>query len=336
MKKLIFTVSTVCIILTNIMAQVPQAINFQAIARDGSGSIMSNTDVMIRLSVIDSVAGGAIVYQELRALQTDLYGSFNFQIGFNPDFVTTGVFADINWATGSKYLKIDYDPTNTFNWGLTLGTIGFSTVPYAFTSGSVTNIITTGANNGDILKYNSSTSKWEPGANIPIGTVVPFAGSVVPSGWMLCDGSAISRTTYAALFAVIGNSWGAGDYTTTFNLPDMRGVFMRGLDGSAGNDPDKTSRTAIHAGGNTGNNVGSYQNDAFQGHYHYLHIPSLGDRSSLYTGSYPGNHVGITKGIVADETYSITGARTDGTNGTPRTSSETRPKNVYVNYIIKY
>ncbi|NBO26841.1 MAG: tail fiber protein [Actinobacteria bacterium] len=62
----------------------------------------------------------------------------------------------------------------------------------------------------------------------PTGTVLPFAGSTAPEGWLLCDGSAINRTTYATLFAVTSTTYGTGDGSTTFNLPDMRGVFPRG------------------------------------------------------------------------------------------------------------
>lgn len=59
------------------------------------------------------------------------------------------------------------------------------------------------------------------GSGVPVGTIIPFAGNSVPQGYLLCDGSAISRTTYASLFAVIGTIYGAGDGSTTFNLPNF-------------------------------------------------------------------------------------------------------------------
>lgn len=71
------------------------------------------------------------------------------------------------------------------------------------------------------------------------GTVLPFAGSAAPTGWLLCDGATVSRTTYAHLFSVIGTTYGAGDGSTTFNLPDTRGEFVRGLDAGAGRDPGR-------------------------------------------------------------------------------------------------
>lgn len=62
----------------------------------------------------------------------------------------------------------------------------------------------------------------------PTGTILTFGGSVAPDGWLLCNGSAISRTTYARLFAVLSTTYGTGDGSTTFTLPDMRGVYPRG------------------------------------------------------------------------------------------------------------
>lgn len=64
---------------------------------------------------------------------------------------------------------------------------------------------------------------------LPTGAIIPFAGSTIPSGYLPCDGSAISRTTYADLFAVIGTTYGSGDSSTTFNLPNLNnGSFLEG------------------------------------------------------------------------------------------------------------
>lgn len=71
-------------------------------------------------------------------------------------------------------------------------------------------------------------------AQVPTGTVQSFAGSAAPSGWLLCFGQAISRTTYASLYAVTGNTYGAGDGSTTFNLPDCRGRLSAGKDNMGG------------------------------------------------------------------------------------------------------
>jgi len=66
------------------------------------------------------------------------------------------------------------------------------------------------------------------GSTVPIGVVNPYAGGVVPNGWLVCDGSAVSRSDYAALFAVIGTSYGGGNGSTTFNIPNLVNRFALG------------------------------------------------------------------------------------------------------------
>jgi len=102
-----------------------------------------------------------------------------------------------------------------------------------------------------------------------IGDIKATGSDTIPVGFLLCDGSEISRTTYSNLFAIIGETYGEGDTSTTFNLPDLRGRFPRGFDDGAGNDPDAASRVAI-SGGNTGDNMGSYQTDELKAHDHNL------------------------------------------------------------------
>jgi microcystin-dependent protein len=182
--------------------------------------------------------------------------------------------------------------------------------------------------NGDII-YNSTNTQFEKYENgawqsfgsvtadllVPVGAVLPFAGTTAPAGYLLCNGSAVSRTTYANLFAVLAVSHGSGDGSTTFNIPDYRGRFMRGVDSTANRDPDKAGRTAMNSGGNTGNNVGSVQSDQFRSHTHDIIQASSAAGSA---GSIPGSgNIGQLPSALA--------------NG----GNETRPINAYVNYIIK-
>ncbi len=153
----------------------------------------------------------------------------------------------------------------------------------------------------------------------PVGTIVPYGGSTIPSGWLVCDGSAVSRTTYSALFAAIGISWGYGDNSTTFNLPDLRGRFLRGVDGGANVDPDKASRTASNAGGNTGNNVGSLQGDAMGAHTHSVSGTTAGAGTLTTSGESghthsidPPNTTTTTNG---DHTHWVSGGPRDDGNG---------------------
>ncbi len=153
----------------------------------------------------------------------------------------------------------------------------------------------------------------------PAGTVLPFVGTTAPDGFLLCDGSQVSRTTYAALFSVIGTNFGSGDGLTTFHLPDLRGKFLRGADSGAGNDLDASSRIACEVGGSTGDNVGSCQADELKSHKHTTRVRKY---------SSPG---GSAIPIGGSGTPSPTAGEGTGFAG----GSETRPKNVAINYIIK-
>jgi len=154
----------------------------------------------------------------------------------------------------------------------------------------------------------------------PPGSVMAYMGTNAPTGWLLCDGMAYSRTNYAALFAVIGTGSGQGDGSTTFNVPNMQGVFLRGVDNGRGLDPDTASRGNYSSGGNQGDAVGSYQADAFQAHTHTL----------AWGNGYPGFSGGPYEVPIVNAGFN--GFQTTSAGN----SSETRPKNVYVNYIIKY
>lgn len=100
---------------------------------------------------------------------------------------------------------------------------------------------------------------------VPSGVILAYGGATAPTGWLLCNGAAISRVTYADLFAAIGTAHGYGDnvpVTGTFNLPDYRGRFIRGTDTmgtAASRDADKALRSAAATGGATGDAVGSVQ-----------------------------------------------------------------------------
>src|SRR6056297_2701764 len=96
---------------------------------------------------------------------------------------------------------------------------------------------------------------------LPAGFVQPFMGSTAPTGWIAYDGSAVSRTAYPKTFAAIGTTWGAGDGSTTFNLPDLRGAFLRGT-GSHG------AETMADGNPFAGPSVGAFEDDQMQGHFH--------------------------------------------------------------------
>ena len=164
-----------------------------------------------------------------------------------------------------------------------------------------------------------------------VGTVSAYAGTSdnLPGGWLLCDGSEVSRDEYPRLFAAIGTAHGAGDGATTFNLPDYRGMFLRGVDNGAGNDPDGEDRS-----------VGSVQDHAVGTHGHEIDDPghdhSPPDRAGAdfnFRGlQFYGSGAGFGSSPTSQEVTGITVTTPTGAN----VSSETRPVNSAVNYIIKY
>lgn len=152
------------------------------------------------------------------------------------------------------------------------------------------------------------------------GSVLLFTAIAPPIGYLECNGSAISRTTYSTLFSVIGTVFGSGDGTTTFNIPDFRGYFARGWDDGAGIDPGRA--------------FGSIQQDAIEsftatsvvtdpGHAHsYVQVEAGGTLSG-------GSGGGTVSGITGTQVTGITVATTY------TGETETRPKNLALMYIIK-
>ena len=153
------------------------------------------------------------------------------------------------------------------------------------------------------------------GSNL-VGAVIAFTTAAVPTGWLQCNGGAVSRTTYLNLFNLIGITYGNGDGSSTFNLPDLRGKFIRGYDNAAGNDPDAGARTD-RGDGITGDSVGTQQVDELKAHVH-----SINSRSN--------NNGGNDFLEDADSSEIVRSMATDSTGG-----NETRPINVYLMYCIK-
>lgn len=154
-----------------------------------------------------------------------------------------------------------------------------------------------------------------------VGDIKMVAMDDVPTGWLECDGATVSRTTYADLFAAIGTTWGTGNGTTTFHLPDMRGRVPRGWAHGNSRDPDRASRTASNTGGATGDNVGSVQADALQDHTHTFSGNSVSSFSGGTARGADGNGAGLSTGT----TSAVSGATA---------STETRMENAGVMFII--
>lgn len=280
---------------------IPNGFDYQAIVRDTLGSPKANQTVIVRFGLYPSQIAALPDYEEEHTLTSDDFGLIKAIIGQGTQTVGTVPFSEIDWKGATYYIEVKVKDGALFY--LIGARQSLMSVPYALVAQDVVN-------------------------SVPVGTIVPYMGTTAPAGWLLCDGSVISRTTYANLFSVIGNSCGNGNGSTTFNLPDFRGRFLRGFDGTAGNDPDASSRIAMNSGGNTGNNVGSLQEDAFQGHKHQT-LQGNGAGTNI---NYIPPSDGTFQGYYTNTSLPIY----DGISGNPRYTSETRPKNAYVNYIIKY
>ena len=173
---------------------------------------------------------------------------------------------------------------------------------------------------GQVLRVNSGTTDAElewgtVGGGSPAGSIIMFGGATAPDGWLICDGSAVSRTTQATLFAAIGTAFGTGDGSTTFNIPDMRGQFARGLNTEdTGTDPSRT--------------LGSTQDEE-------TNLDELDSALQILYGTSGGNTT-LAFGqqrwqfVAAWQTATALRFSSSGTGG-----DETRPTNVALNFIIR-
>lgn len=150
-------------------------------------------------------------------------------------------------------------------------------------------------------------------ADEPIGAIIPFGGSVVPSGYLLCNGQAVSRTTYAELFAVIGTAFGKGDESTTFNVPDLREAVPKGA--------GLNGKSSVHYD-EDGVALGEFIEDRVQDHLH---------RTKLYNQNF---QVG-SENVAPVTENGGSGVGTVGDIVVGRHGATTEVKAVGANYIIK-
>jgi microcystin-dependent protein len=299
MKKNIF--STVFLLLAiNVLGQNSGlGFNWQAVVRGADGFVVSSASVELRFSLLPGQQATQASWVETHNVTTDAYGTVGVMVGEGTKVDgIAATFADVNFAAVHYWMKVELKEGSNYR---ELSYTVLPSVPYAR------------------VAANAST--------MPAGTVVSFMGNEanIPEGWLLCDGSTVSRSQYTALYAAIGTVWGFGDNATTFNLPDLRGVFERGVSGASGKDADAANRTPVKEGGNSGNNVGSYQGDEFKSHTHSMR--------NRYRAEY-GNG-GFNDGFQPYNSTNSTDANIPNAI-TPTGGNETRPVNVYVYKIIKY
>lgn len=293
--------------------------SYQGYARDNAGAALGNESVTVKFSV--TVSGSStVVFSEEHTLTTDPFGVFHTVIGS----VNTTDYNALAFGQNNYKMKIEVKTPST-NY-VEIGNAELLAVPYAKAAGN----------------------------GVLTGTVSAFMGhpDKVSEGYLICDGRQVSRTEYAALFSVLGTTYGTGDGSSTFNLPDLRGQFLRGWHGGDGSkDLDKNDRV----GGVSGSGgVGSLQAENIIAHTHTGSTNITGDHNHKDPASPDHNQE-------AGFAFSDGGATADGTDGTggetnlfrrinmtnngahshsfttdQHGGNENRPKNIAVLYIIKY
>ncbi|MEI6766653.1 MAG: hypothetical protein WCM76_13550 [Bacteroidota bacterium] len=127
MKKVVFYIFAICLALES-FAQAPQAFNYQAVARNGNGIVLSNHSISLRISIIRDSVNGTNIYSEIHNTSTNQFGLFNLNIGKGSSL--SGYFNQINWANASHFLKVEMDTNGSANY-LNIGTTQLLSVPYA-------------------------------------------------------------------------------------------------------------------------------------------------------------------------------------------------------------
>ena len=180
-----------------------------------------------------------------------------------------------------------------------------------------------------VKRYSGTAWVTEAGAAAPLpsGMLAPFAGSTAPVGWLLSDGSAVSRTTYSGLFTAIGTAYGTGDGSTTFNLPDLRGRVPAALDNMGGTDAGRLS-LANTLGTTAGTQTHTLTSAEMPSH---THVAGYTD-GNWKINSNPSGSIGVF--INSDPTQGTNLALPSVATGSGGAHNNMQPT-ILMNYIIK-
>ncbi|HUW61601.1 MAG TPA: tail fiber protein [Candidatus Bathyarchaeia archaeon] len=287
---------------------VPSLVNFQGALTDNEGAPLASGTYTLEFRIWDKPVAGDADEQLIWGHSYEVLavnGRFNVILGGDGGTGIEGAMANditLAFTEAERYLGItvvgdDPDPEELAPRQRVLS------APYALHAHSALN-------------------------GLPPGSLVPYAGAEVPTGFILCDGRAVSRTTYEGLFLAIGVVWGAGDGSTTFNVPDFRGKTTVGAGDD--NSPDLTARALAHVGGEE---------------THVLTVAELPPHTHTFLDDLlwsPGSGTPqylIAGGVVGFRKVENPDTTTAGVAGTPgalSTPITNMPPFAVVNYIIKY
>jgi len=330
----------------------PSAVTFPRFNADDTVSALDATNFRTAIGAGTSSTTGTVTSIATTSPITGGTITGSGTIGINASSTNTASYVVQRDASGNFSAgTITASLTGTASSATNLAGGGAGQVPYNTGSGA-TSFLAAGTSGQVLTSNGSSAPTW--GNVLPSGVIQMFGGSVIPSGWLSCDGSAVSRSTYSALFSAIGTTFGAGNGSTTFNIPDMRGRMGMGtgtgsgLNSSGTGAPSGTAQTARTLGQWGGeethqltlSNIPSHSHNGSTGnagsHTHTFskevltYVGSGGSRYDPYPGSvWTGSPAaGLTLSTAADHSHSISANGSDGRHATI-------PPFVVLNYIIK-
>ncbi len=306
-----FALLLISIFSFQVQAQVPQGINYQAVARNASGSVVVSQSFNVKASVISGTSTGTTQWEETHAVTTNQFGLFNIVIGQGTR--TGGAqtnFSDVDWAAGNYYLKIETDLSGSY---ADMGTTQLVSVPYALlaektvtqpTLGDLSDVSTNGVTSGQVLKYNGTS--WAPandntgsgGSTYTAGTGIDINGSNVISAKNLggdVTGSIPSTTVKKIQGVDIAASTPSDGQVLKYNSANSR------WQPAADNNTNYTAGSGISISGNTITNTAPNQP-----------VTLTGTGGTTVTGTYPNFTVNSSSG---GNTYTAgTGININGSN----------------------